>query len=94
MTCSVCSVIKQITLNLLLAFDQFANALLLGDPNETISRRTARARNSGEAWAKALCSVLNIISKDHCTWALTPGPSIGAEVLHLSQPPPPRVIVE
>ncbi len=93
MSCRACAVAQQIVLNLLLGLDQFGNALLLGDPNETISRRTARARNAGHRWARALCWCLNIISKNHCTWSLEPGPSIGAEVLHLSRPVPPRVEV-
>jgi hypothetical protein len=33
--------------NLALAFDQFMNALLLGDPDESISGRTGRALASG-----------------------------------------------
>lgn len=94
MNCGLCATAQQLGLNLLLALDQFGNALLLGDPNETISRRTARAWIAGHRWAKILCQILNVISKNHCAWALEPGPSIGVEILHLSQPPLPRQIIK
>jgi len=39
----------QYLFNLLLGIDQFANVVLLGDPDETISGRLGRAHLSGKA---------------------------------------------
>jgi hypothetical protein len=36
--------VGQVVANLAILLDHVGNTLLLGDPNETISRRTARAR--------------------------------------------------
>ena len=80
MTCRACSFTRQLVLNGLLAADRAANALLLGDPNETISQRLGRAENAGNRVAWALCRVLNVINRDHCQWSLQPGPSIGRQL--------------
>ncbi|MDE3023314.1 MAG: hypothetical protein KGI54_15945 [Pseudomonadota bacterium] len=53
------------------ALDQFCNAILGGDPAETISSRAAKARNEGKQWGCILCKVLSIIiQKNHCTKSL------------------------
>lgn len=70
MTCKPC----QFALNLGLALDHLANTLLLGDPNETLSRRVGRARDAGHKWASAVCRVLSqLFGRDHCGFAESPG---------------------
>src|SRR5579864_2968264 len=57
--------------------DCFGNALMGGDPDETISSRTAKAREAGDEWACVFCRFLtwcqNTLFRkpgDHCTGAL------------------------
>jgi hypothetical protein len=59
--------------------DHALNTLLLGDSDETVSARTARARNAGREWANAFCRFLSWGTKiitfgrvkhDHCQAAL------------------------
>lgn len=52
--------------NLLLGLDQLANAVLRGDPDETISSRAAKAQVRGKAWGCVLCRVLDVFDRDHC----------------------------
>jgi len=59
--CKVCKYIW----NLLIAIDQLANTVLLGDPDETISSRAGK-RQDTQTWAKYLCWILNKIDKNHC----------------------------
>jgi hypothetical protein len=66
-----------------LAGDHVLNTLLLGDPNETLSRRIARARAAGQRWAVVTCRVLQAVlgghgATDHCTWALTNSEPLGS----------------
>ena len=79
MTCRLCMYIGQFFLNILNLLDHALNALLLGDADETVSARTARARNAGRHWAFALCDFLAFATKvvtfgkidhDHCAMAL------------------------
>jgi hypothetical protein len=66
--------------NLALAFDQFINALLLGDPDESISGRTGRAIASGRAkwFVKPLGCYIDFIfsllfgEKEHVKNAIEP----------------------
>lgn len=51
--------------NLLIAIDQLANTILGGDPDETISSRTAK-RVKDQRWAYYLCRALHWFDKDHC----------------------------
>lgn len=51
--------------NVLIAFDQLFNAMLGGDPDETISSRSGKRQNE-QLWAKYLCWVLNKIDTNHC----------------------------
>lgn len=52
--------------NIVLWLDQGLNVLLMGDPDETLSRRAGRARAKGYAWGCYLCRVLDWIDKRHC----------------------------
>ena len=88
MACGLCAfvarlgiIIGQWALNGLNLIDHIGNWLLLGDPNETMSGRAARARQAGSKAAAVLCSVLTWFAKiislgntktDHCTYALDP----------------------
>lgn len=58
---------KNYFLDLLIAFDQLANTLLGGYPDETVSLRAAREKRiNNKAWACVLCKVLDWFQKDHC----------------------------
>jgi hypothetical protein len=50
--------------NLLIALDQLANAVLGGDPDETISSRLGKASDPLGVWARGV--VDGIFGKDHC----------------------------
>lgn len=52
--------------NILIALDQFGNALFAGDPDETISSRAGKAMREGKAWGCVLCRVLNLFENEHC----------------------------
>ena len=71
--------IWQYFLNWLNLLDHAGNTLLLGDSDETISARTARARLAGQKWAFVACAILTFltkvvtfgkVSRDHCDYAL------------------------
>lgn len=49
----------------LVASDQFANVVLRGRPDETISARSYRAALQGKFWGKVLSKGLNLIQKNH-----------------------------
>ncbi len=51
-------------MNQLIAYDQWWNALLGGDPQETISARAGRQPNKW--WARALCWGLDKLDPNHC----------------------------
>jgi len=51
--------------NILIALDQLANAILLGDPDETISSRAGKQQHE-RSWAKHLCKFLNWLDTNHC----------------------------
>jgi hypothetical protein len=59
--------------------DHILNTILLGDPDETLSSRIARARQAGHKWAMVMCNVLTFLAKvvtfgqvtvNHCDYAL------------------------
>ncbi|MDR5883617.1 hypothetical protein [Caballeronia sp. LZ032] len=52
--------------NVLVALDQLANAIALGDPDETISSRAGKAMQEGKRWGCVLCRCLDLLQKDHC----------------------------
>ena len=56
---------KRYIWNLLIAIDQFFNALFGGDPDETISSRAGKKRESSE-FADRLCKILDSVDKNHC----------------------------
>lgn len=56
--------------NLLIAFDQLANALLMGDPMETVSHRAGEAAKEGKDWGCLLCHLLDELDPRHCQSAL------------------------
>lgn len=57
---------KRYLVNLLIAIDQFGNALFAGDPDETISSRAGKAARRGRRWGCVLCRVLDVFDRDHC----------------------------
>jgi len=69
----------QYLLNWLNLLDHALNTLLLGDADETVSARTARARNAGSKPACYFCAFLTwgqkvvtfgTVTRDHCDYAL------------------------
>jgi hypothetical protein len=81
MSCVLCKYLGQYALNWLNLLDHAGNTLLLGDANETMSARTARARRAGRRWATYACQALTwgawlvtfgASKVDHCTYALDP----------------------
>ena len=73
--------IFQYALNWLNLADHAGNTFLLGDPYETLSARTARAKNAGVTWAVKFDELLTLGQKivtcgkdteDHGKYALDP----------------------
>jgi len=62
---------RRYCLNNLIAWDQAANALLGGDPQETISSRAGKLVTK-EFWAYLLCLFLNRLDKHHCKKSIEP----------------------
>lgn len=63
--------LKKYFWNLLIAFDQFCNTILLGDPDETISSRLGKwLDRPQDKWrykvAATVCYVLRKIDDKHC----------------------------
>lgn len=59
-------------LNVLIAVDQFFNAVFAGDPDETMSSRFGKwlsLPHNTWKWkiAYAICRILHVLDKDHCT---------------------------
>lgn len=54
------------------ALDQLANAVLCGDPDETISSRAAKAARRGRRWGCVLCRLLDALDPGHCERSLEP----------------------
>lgn len=86
--CTPCAAVRQIIINWAELADKALNTALLGDPNENLSRRIARARKAGEAWARVACRILTALfwvfnRSDHCTLSLEVGTN-AAEVWHWS----------
>lgn len=52
--------------SVLIAADQFINALFRGNPNQTISSRAADARGAGRWWGCKLCRWLDRFDFEHC----------------------------
>lgn len=49
----------------LVGLDQFANVLADGNPDETISSRSARAAEQGKTWGVWMSKFLNLFQADH-----------------------------
>lgn len=110
MTCRVCragELLAHYILNWLNLLDHAGNTLLLGDANETMSARAARARAAGRRWAAAFCALLTVgqviatfgrVRRDHCAYALDRSALPNSEELvDLTAWPPrirPRTIID
>lgn len=57
---------KDWILNVLIGIDQLGNALLRGDPDETISSRAAKSAARGKRWGCVLCKFLDKLDPNHC----------------------------
>lgn len=57
--------------NLLIGLDQFFNTLFGGSPDETISSRVFRYKDSNVV-ARVTCKVLDTIDPNHCENSLEP----------------------
>lgn len=59
--------VKQYFWNLLISIDQLGNALLAGNPDETLSSRMGKAVRDGRCigcyW---ICRFLHVLDKNHC----------------------------
>jgi hypothetical protein len=53
-------------LNQLIALDQAFNALLGGDPDETLSSRAGKAKKDNKRWGCVLCGFLDWFDDGHC----------------------------
>jgi len=49
----------------LITFDQFVNVIFKGNPDETISSRSARAATEGKLWGIWMSWFLDLFQKDH-----------------------------
>lgn len=63
---------KKYIWNLLVAIDQLGNALTGGDPDETISSRSAKGQIAHKWWGTAMCRFLDVFDKGHCPKAIEP----------------------
>lgn len=56
--------------NLLYELDKAGSGVFFGDPDHTISYNIAIRARDGDPLAIAACQALNLLSPDHCAWAL------------------------
>jgi hypothetical protein len=59
-------VIKRYIWNILISFDQLANTILGGDPDETISSRMGKKARKGDKFGILICRFLDLFDKGHC----------------------------
>lgn len=52
--------------NVLIGVDQLFNAILFGDPDETLSSRIGKAAEHGHWFAIMMSRFLDLFEKDHC----------------------------
>lgn len=65
------SLVKKYLVNVLKWIDIGVNVIFLfGASNETISERSAKARNAGRKWGCILCGLLDRVNHGHCDRAL------------------------
>lgn len=50
--------------------DRGGSLIIFHDPNHTISWNIATMAKNGDPIAKKMCQALNLLSPDHCAWAL------------------------
>ena len=66
--------------NIALAFDRLANAVLLGSPEMTISGRMGRDLKNGRCIVcRPICWMLNIIRSNHCANAAANEGALGSD---------------
>lgn len=58
--------LKTYLINIAIAADFMLNALLAGDPAETLTRRMARAGREGRWYGCVFCRLMDLIDTDHC----------------------------
>lgn len=60
--------VKTYILNFLIGFDQFVNTIMAGHPDETISSRAWRCKDSSKFWGfmRKLIDWLFFFQKEHC----------------------------
>ena len=61
--------LKRYLVNVLVSLDQFANTLLGGDPDETISSRLGKFKGTVPPYSW-LCWLLDLIDPGHCDKAI------------------------
>jgi len=64
--------------NVLYWLEKGGNTLTGGSPDETISRRAARAEARGAWWGRVMCRGLNVLDRGHCRDALLRDLGLGA----------------
>lgn len=57
--------IRRYCLNLLLSVDQFVNAVLFGDPDETLSSRIGKGSLKGNRFCIFMAKILGFFDKNH-----------------------------
>ena len=61
--------LKDYLFGIAIAFDEFWNSVLGGDPHATISARAYVAAARQCPWACVLCRLLDLLQRDHCRLA-------------------------
>lgn len=61
---------KEYFWKLLVSLDQPVNALLGGNPDETISSRLGKGERRGCRVCRFFCRILDILEKDHCALSI------------------------
>lgn len=61
---------KKYLYNILIGVDQLANAILGGDPDETMSSRIGKGARQGNKFCILLSKFLDIFEKNHCKEAI------------------------
>lgn len=61
---------KQYLYNILIGIDQLINAILGGDPDETLSSHIGKRAKKGCKVSIFLSKILDIVDKDHCEKAI------------------------
>ena len=78
--------LKKYLWNILISFDQLANTILGGDPDETISSRAGKRQRKAK-WAYWLCRMLHFIDYEHCKDAIEEDEGKNSVVFFKNKPP-------